>query len=241
MIRYLKPTQQSNFPRYYPPYPVPYAEYDVDNVYGSVNSMLQAMDVEEVINGLIERSGSCASCGSHNIRHGSCASCGSHNIYGGSCGSHNIYGGSCGSHGSVNRKARRQARRTKRKDRRSDRRERRQDRRGKRRDRRSNRTNVLATNPVVKVSISEAQDIMDNQSSLLNNLPPRKIDSFDNQIQIEGMALAPIASGMAPVAIAAQDDEAANRMSLATKALIATAILGGGFLAFRTLDIGDLL
>ena len=226
MIRYLKPTQQSNFPRYYPPYPVPYAEYDVDNVYGSANTMLQAMDVEEVINGLMRSGGS--------------------NMYGGHCGSHN-YGGHCGSHsfgghcGSANRKARRQARREKRKDRRSDRRERRQDRRGKRRDRRANRTNVLATNPVVEVSISEAQDIMDNQSSLLNNLPARKIDSFDNQIQLESMALAPIASGMAPVAIAAQDDEAANRMSLATKALIATAILGGGFYAFRTFDIGDLL
>lgn len=229
MIRYLKPTQQSNFPRYYPPYPVPYAEYDVDNVYGSVNTMLQAMDVEEVINGLMERSGSCASCGSHNIRHGSCAS----------CGSHNVYGGSCGSHGSVNRKARRQARRAKRKDRRSDRRSSRKERRQSRRERRKD--SVLAVNPVVNVSISEAQDIMDNQSSLLNNMPARKIDSFDNQIQLESMALAPIASGMAPVAIAAQDDEAANQMSLAKTALIATAILGGGFLAFRTLDIGDLL
>lgn len=215
MIRYLKPTQQSNFPRYYPPYPVPYAEYDVDNVYGSVNTMLQAMDVEEVINGLM-RSGSCASCG----------------------GSHNIYGASCGSHGSANRKERRQARRAKRRDRRSDRRSTRKQRR---QDRRASRSNVLATNPVVALSMSESQDIMDNQSSLLNNMPPRNIDSFDNQIKIEGMALAPIARGMAPVAVAARDDEAASQMSLATKALIATAIVGGGVFAFKTFDIGDLL
>lgn len=235
MVRYLKPRQQSNFPRYYPPYPVPYAEYDVDNVYGSVNVLLEAMDSEDVINGLMERSGSCMGCGSHNmVHHGSCMVCGTPSMR--------------GSFGRAERKARRKARREKRKERRSSRKENRQERRASRKEKRQERranefqmTTGPSSNPIVQVSQSEARQIMDNASTLLNNMPPRNIDSFDQQIKLEGMALAPITSGMAPVQVAARDDEAASTMGLAKKALIATAVIGGGILAFRSLDIGDLL
>jgi hypothetical protein len=235
MKRYLKPRQQSNFPRYYPPYPVPYAEYDVDNVYGSVNVLLEAMDSEDVINGLMDRSGSCMGCGSHNTVHrGSCTLCGTPSMR--------------GSFGREERKARREkrkerrsSRKEKRQDRRSSRKEKRQDRRSSRRANEFQMTTGPSSNPIVQVSKSEAQQIIDNASTLLNNMPPRNIDSFDQQIKLEGMALAPIASGMAPVQVAARDDEAASTMGLATKALIATAVIGGSILAFRTLDIGDLL
>jgi len=151
-----------------------------------------------------------------------------------------------GSLGREERRARRKNRKERRKERRSGRKERRQERRSKRKSKQFTATtgpvaiNPLS-NPVVSVSVDEAQTIIDQSSALLSNLPPREIASFDKQITAERVAIGPVAADFNPVVAAARDDNAASEFGLVKGILLTTAIVGGGFLLFKQVDLGDLL